>query len=230
MHRALHPQWDSLDIGALLQLPTAVLIIDATNSVLSPEGAQTETRLWERSRGPKGSVAAIKQLVGAARPSGAKVIWFRYEYFRDHYPATPMDRAQYRYLFGDLDWPEEKRRWDSELFDELESARDPADFEIVYKSFGNIFLGTPLAQVLTALGIRTLLLAGYHLDECVEQAARTARDFGFMPIVLENCCLCADAADEKPAIRRIEAHWAPVLTSDQVSSLFDSQDPLRSPG
>ena len=219
MSRYLHPQWDTLDVASLLSLPTALLVIDATNSVLSPDGAQTETRLWERGGGPAGSVAATRRLIHAVRPAGVKVFWLRYEFFRDQYPATPMDAAQYRYQFGDLNWVDAQKRWDSEIFEELEWVRNSDDFEITYKSFGNIFLGTPLVQMLTTLGIRTLLLTGYHLDECVEQAARTARDFGFMPLVASDCCLCADAADEKPALRRIAAHWAPILTSGEIVSI-----------
>ncbi|KAA3632809.1 MAG: cysteine hydrolase [Proteobacteria bacterium] len=215
-----HPQWDALDVGALLRLPTALLVVDATNSVLSPNGAQRETRLWERGAGQEGSVDATARLVSTVRAFRTKVIWFRYEFFRDNYPATPMDEVQYRYLFGDMDWSEERKRWDSQLCDEMKAVKEPEDIEIVYRSFGNIFLGTPLQQILVTLGIRTLILTGYHLDECVEQAARTARDFGFMPLVASNCCLCTDSDDELPAQRRIASHWAPVLTSTDIVSLL----------
>lgn len=217
----LHPQWDDLDVASLLRLPTALLLIDPTNSVLSPDGAQAQSRLFERGIGADGTVATTRRLVGALRPAGAQLFWMRYEFFRDHYPATPMDAVQYAYQAGGLDWTAARKQWDSEIFADLDQARETEDFVITYQSFGNVFLGTPLVQMLSTLGIRTLLLCGYHLDECVEQAARTARDFGFMPLVVSDACLCTEVADERPALQRIAAHWAPVLTCTQVVSLID---------
>ena len=44
--------------------------------------------------------------------------------------------------------------------------------------------GTGLARWLTQLSVRTLILAGYHTDWCIEMAARHARELGFVPIVI----------------------------------------------
>lgn len=219
MISGLHPQWASLDFDALLSLPAALLIVDATNSVLSKDGAQQADRLWERSRRPGGTLENTARLVEAARAGGVRVGWFRYEYLRDHYPATPMDDAQYRYWRGGRNWTDEQKGWDSALVPELAAIQRAGDFEILYKSFGNIFLGTPLQQMLNAWGVRTLLLAGYHLDECVEQAARTARDLGFMPLVAADCCCCAHEGDETSTLKRIDSHWAPVISTDQIATI-----------
>lgn len=216
MDQNQHPQWDELDFNKLLALPSALLIIDATNSVLSRDGAQTDTGLWQRGRRPGGPIENTQRLVTAARASGLPVIWFRYEYLRDHYPATPMDKVQYRYWYANRTYTAEQKQWESTLVEEMLAVQAPEDIELVYRSFGNIFLGTPLPQILTTLGIRTLLIAGYHLDECVEQAARTARDFGFMPLVVGDCCMCVEAEDEPPTLKRIESHWAPVVTTGEI--------------
>lgn len=215
MTRSPHPQWASLDIQEILTLPTALFVIDPTNSVLSPDGAQTETRLWERSMRPDGSIERTRRLVSAARASGHRIIWFRYEFLRDHYPANLMDTAQYRYR-TQRTYSEAEKAWESSLVDDLKGAKEPEDIEILYKSFGNVFIGTPLQPILTTLGIRTILISGYHLEECVEQAARTARDLGFMPIVVGDCCLCNDAKDEPGTLEKIDKHWAPVLMSTEL--------------
>jgi len=212
----LHPQWQSLDFVRLLALPSAFLIIDPTNSLLSEGGAQTKTGLWQRANVPDGPVDKTRKLVLSLRSHGTRIVWLRYEYLRDHYPATPMDEAQYRYRYGNRTWTTEQKLWDAALVEPLKQLQAPDDIEIVYQSFGNIFLGTPLQQILTTLGIRTLLLAGYHLDECVEQAARTSRDLGFMPVVIADCCLCDDPRHEAPTLDRISACWAPIVSTEQI--------------
>ena len=59
------------------------------------------------------------------------MIWFRYEIFREHYPATPMDEAQYRH------WEESKpplsdaqKKWDAKLIDEVQQLIRPEDPDV----------------------------------------------------------------------------------------------------
>jgi hypothetical protein len=44
----LHPQWQSLDLAALLSEPTAFLSISQNNSLYSPKGVQSREKQWER--------------------------------------------------------------------------------------------------------------------------------------------------------------------------------------
>jgi nicotinamidase-related amidase len=85
-----------------------------------------------------------------------------------------------------------------------------------------VFLGTMLPNYLTTWGIRTLLISGYHLDWCIEQAARTARDLGYMPIVVGDACGCGRVIDEAPTLERLNTFFAPVLSTDQVIALLAS--------
>ena len=80
----------------------------------------------------------------------------------------------------------------------------PEDEEIYYASLGNVFLGTMLPAYLNMWGVRTVLLSGYHLDWCIEQAARTCRDMGYMPIVVGDACGCGVEADEAPTLERLD--------------------------
>jgi nicotinamidase-related amidase len=215
-----HPQWAALDVTGLLRMPTALVVIDPTNSVLAEAGAQAADGIGARGRVPGGSLHNLMRLVPAARRAGTRVAWLRYEYLRDHYPATPMDQAQYRHRFGKRRWSTAEKAWDAALVDELAALLAADDVDIVYRSFGNVFLGTPLQQILGAWGVRTLLLTGYHLDECVEQAARTARDLSFMPIVVGDAAACADEGDERTTLKRIDSRWAPVLSTDRILDLL----------
>jgi nicotinamidase-related amidase len=92
----------------------------------------------------------------------------------------------------------------------------PEDPLLHYSTLGNVFLGTMLANYLTMWGIRTVLLSGYHLDWCIEQAARTSRDLGYMPIVVGDACGCGRQEDDVPTLERLNTFFAPVLSTNSV--------------
>ena len=116
-------------------------------------------------------------LVEAARAAGAQLFWTRYEIFRQKYPQSPLDKAQYdHWPSGYSDWTEEDKELDWRPVDEVAALMRPGDEVIHYTSLGNVFLGTMLPAYLNVLGIRTVVLSGFHLDWCIEQAARTCRD------------------------------------------------------
>jgi len=219
---ARHPQWESLDISKLVALPTAFIPIGQANSLLSPDGAQKDERLWDRCRRKGGVLDNTLRLARASREAGFKMIWFRYEIFRKHYPATPLDEAQYRH------WEESKpplsdtqKKWDAKLIDEVQQLIRPEDPDMLYTSLTNIFLGTPLQGQLSMWGVKTVLLCGYHLDWCVESAARTARDLGFMPIVIGDASACGREEDEAPTLDRINRFFAPVVSTGEMLELID---------
>jgi hypothetical protein len=87
-------------------------------------------------------------------------------------------------------------------------------------SLGNVFLGTMLPSYLNAWGARTVLLSGFHLDWCIEQAARSARDLGYNPIVIGDASGCGRQQDDYPTLERINTFFAPVLSARQVASLL----------
>lgn len=218
----LHPQWEALDLAEILALPTAYLSIGQSNSILSSFGAQSGERLWERARRPGGAIGNTIKLGSACRAAGIKFVWFRYEIFRDHYPGTRMDRAQYSYWSAGKNWTAVERQRDSELIDEIRALKRTDDAEIHYNTLGNVFLGTMLPNYLAMWGIRTLILSGYHLDWCIEQAARSARDLGYMPIVVGDACGCGREEDEAPTLERINSFFAPVISTEEAVRFLEA--------
>ncbi len=217
---ALHPQWQTLDLAEILALPTAFLPIGYSNSLLSEGGAQGAERLWERCRRAHGAVPNTVRLAAACREAGMRFVWFRYEIFRERYPATPMDEAQYRYWAEGKSWDEARKRWDADLVGEVKALMRPGDAEILYTSLGNVFIGTPLVPYLNAWGVRTVILSGNHLDWCIEQAARSARDLGYMPIVVGDTCAAGREEDEGPTLSRLNNFFAPVISTDTAIELI----------
>ncbi len=216
----LHPQWANVDLAEILSLPTAYLPIGYANSTLSETGAQAGERLWERGRLPGGSIVNSVKMIRACREAGLRVVWSKYEIFRQGYPQTPMDKSQYDYWAkGKENWTEEQKRRDCAPVAEIKELMLPGDETVHYTSLGNIFLGTMLTQHLAAWGVRTLLLSGYHLDWCIEQAARTARDMGYMPIVVGDACGCGREEDDAPTLERLNMFFAPVVSTDAAIEL-----------
>ena len=78
---------------------------------------------------------------------------------------------------------------------------------------------TMLSANLNMFGIRTVLLSGFHLDWCIEQAARTCRDMGYMPIVIGDACGCGREEDEAPTLERLDRFFAPVVSTDTAIDL-----------
>jgi nicotinamidase-related amidase len=218
---ARHPQWEKLDFAEILSYPTATLAIGYSNSLLSPNGAQKAERLWERGRLPGGAIGNTVKLVHATRAHGNRMLWSKYRIFREEYPQSPMDKVQYDHWASHYPgWTEEQKQWDWQPVEEIKALMRPGEPEIYYTSLGNIFLGTMLPAYLNMWGIRTVVLCGYHLDWCIEQAARTCRDMGYMPLVVGDAVGCGVEADEAPTLERLEKFFAPVLSADQVIELM----------
>jgi nicotinamidase-related amidase len=217
-----HAQWQQLDLAEILTLPTAYLAIGYSNSLLSPKGALVHERLWERGRMPGGALHNTVKLVQAARDHGVRMVWTKYPLFRQEYPQTAMDKVQYDYWASHYPgWTEEQKQWDWKPVEEIAALIRPGDPEIFYTSHGNVFLGTMLPAYLNMWGTRTVILSGYHLDWCLEQAARTCRDMGYMPIIIGDACGCGVEADEAPTLERLERFFAPVVSADQAIALLE---------
>jgi nicotinamidase-related amidase len=222
-----HEQWKSLDLTAMMALPTLLLVIGQSNSIMTAAGAQAHERIWERARYENGTLPNTLKLVSAVRDAGHKVAWTSYEVFRQDYPQTMVDKAQYNYWVKDkLDWSEADKARDAELIDEVKAVQRPEDTILFYSSLGNPFIGTMLQHHMAAWGIRTILLAGYHLDWCIEQSARSARDFGYNPVVISDATAAGRFEDETPTLERICTFFAPVVTTAQaVRHLGEGQKP-----
>jgi nicotinamidase-related amidase len=217
----LHPQWGGVNLEEILALPSAYLGIGYSNSILSDFGAQAGEKLWERGRRPGGCIGNSIKLINACRQAGLRFFWTKYEIFRQDFPQTPMDKSQYdHWASGKENWTEQQRERDSDTVAEIKALMRPEDKIIHYTSLGNVFLGTMLPNYLNMWGIRTIVLSGFHLDWCIEQAARTCRDMGYMPIVVGDACGCGREADEAPTLERINTFFAPVISTDEATSLL----------
>lgn len=220
---ALHPQWSGVDLVDLLRLPTVHLAIGYSNSILSHFGAQAGENIWERGRLAGGAIVNSVKLIHAVRDADIRMVWTKYEIFRQSYPQTPLDKSQYDYWVSDkAGWDNEARERDWQPVAEIAELMRPEDETIYYRSLGNVFLGTMLPSYLNMWGIRTVVLSGFHLDWCIEQAARACRDMGYMPIVVGDACGCGREQDDLPTLERLNTFFAPVISTETAIDMLRS--------
>jgi nicotinamidase-related amidase len=214
----LAPQWQSLNLAKILKYPAAYMSVSQVKSLYLPTGAQAAERHWER-----GSLPATVKVVKAAReqPNFKVFAWIGYEIFRDKYPQSEFDAAQYSsWTKGIENWSEEKRKEDNELPDELQALVRPGDLHFNEMALQTAFVGTQMPLELARRGIKTIVITGIHLDWCIEGNARAARDNGYLPIVIGDATACQKPEDEAAAMRRINNFFAPVISSDTFVKLL----------
>lgn len=213
----LAPQWKKLDLREILKRPAAFCSISAVKSLYEPWGAQAAEKQWER-----GSLDAAVKVAKAARKQANFELfaWIGYEVFRQGYPQSEFDKAQYStWVSGIEDWPLEKQMKDNELADPLLALVQPEDLVFNEKALQTAFVGTELPLHLARKSIQPIILTGIHLDWCIEGNARLARDNGYLPIVIGDACACQKREQEAAAMDRINNFFAPVISSDEFVRL-----------
>ncbi len=209
----LHAQWQSLDFAALFAHDAAFINTDSQNSILDPEGVLSHERIWDGAREQGGSFHNMLRLAEACRASAMPFMWLRYDRFiGEKEPTTVMDEAQYRHWNQDYAGDRARKDWEADLVDEVKAMMTPDDITLVYPAW-SIFVGTPVERWLSQWGTRTLILSGYHTDWCVEMAARSARDLGYMPVVIGDACGTTHPLHEE-TLKQINDCYAPVLSTD----------------
>ena len=209
----MHPQWEALDFAALFASDAAFVNTDSQNSILNPEGVLTHEKIWEGAREQGGSFNNIMRLAVECRTSAMPFMWLRYDRFiGDKEPTTVMDAVQYRHWNASYEGDADKKAWEADLVDEVKAFMVEDDLTLVYPGW-SIFAGTPVDRWLTQRGARTLVLSGYHTDWCIEMAARSARDLGYMPVVVGDACGSTSPLHEE-ALAQVNDCYAPVISTD----------------
>ncbi|MGO1544473.1 MAG: cysteine hydrolase [Gulosibacter sp.] len=213
----LHPQWQSLDLREVLARPAAFVSVSQSNSLYKPGGVQ-----YAEGHAYRGSLEATVRVAEAARQARNFVSfnWVGFSVFRDQYPQTVFDAAQYEHWTGHIDATPEQIAWDDAIVDELADLIQPGDKQLKETALQTAFVGTDLPGTLARQKVEVVVITGIHLDWCVEGNARAARDHGLLPIIIGAATGAHDPADEAAAFRRINNFFAPVISSEQFVELI----------
>lgn len=146
---------------------------------------------------------AIQPVAAAARRVQAPVIFTRVEY------AHASDGGLFRRKIAALacfDSGNPLADFDPAL------APQPGDM-VLTKQFPSAFFGTPLAGLLTAQGIDTLLITGVSTSGCIRATAVDALCHGFAPQILTDC-----VGDRTPEIQAANLLDLEAKTADLLES------------
>ncbi|MCA0946735.1 cysteine hydrolase [Salipiger pacificus] len=212
----LAPHWQGLDLREILSRPAAYMSVSQVKSLYEPWGVQAAERHWER-----GSLPATVRVAEAARAAGNFVSfnWIGYPVYRPDHPKNDFDAAQYASWTAAATQTPEQAAADNDLADELRVLVQPGDNEFSEVALQSAWFGTPLPLELTRKRVQTIVLTGIHLDWCIEGNARIARDNGYLPIVIGDACGCVRPDQEAAAMDRINAFFAPVISSEEFVRL-----------
>lgn len=182
---------------------TALLIVDVVMAYLDPASP-----LYA---GVEAELAANERLLAAARAAGVPVIFTNIEYRPDgldggmFYRKVPALKAFHPGSPEGAFPP---------------SLQPQADEVVVSKKYPSAFFGTPLAAMLVAARIDTLLITGYSTSGCVRATALDALCHGFAPFVIREACGDRDARVQEANLFDIQAKVAEVIGEAEALAIL----------
>ncbi|MEI6666668.1 MAG: isochorismatase family protein [Acidobacteriota bacterium] len=160
-------------------------------------------------------IAATRQLIDAARTVGAPV------YFTTTaYDAECREAGVFVEKVPSLRWLIRGSRW-VELDPRL--GRRPDDV-LIEKQFASAFFGTPLAALLNAQSIDTVVIAGATTSGCVRASAVDSLQYGFRTIVPRECVGDRAIGPHEANLLDIDGKYGDVVgVADAVAALSGSR-------
>lgn len=185
---------------------TILLVMDMINDLVHPDGMGAKTyvaRCRERN-----VYQNTRALIARARTAGIPVGYVRVGFSPDYSECPPnspvFSKARESGFF-------KLGEWGTEVYEEF--APEPGDIDIV-KHRVSPFYGTKLMPVLSALGVRRLLLTGVSTNGVVQAAAREGHDRDFECVIIEDCCAGATDEEHQYAIAGVRRFAAVTAASE----------------
>lgn len=199
MNKTLDEDYAKAGFGGSLEFGRrpALLIIDVVNAYLRPESplyANVEPALLSNLR-----------LIECARKSKIPVLFTKVTYQPG---LNGLDGGVFYRKLPVLEIFEAG----SPLGDFPHEIAPQAGEPIIIKQYASAFFGTPLASILTARGIDTLIIGGFSTSGCVRASAVDALQNGFIPFVVREAAGDRDAAVHQANLFDLQAKYAEVIS------------------
>lgn len=148
------------------------------------------------------ALAAMGELVTAARDGGHPVVWTTVAYRPGGHEA-PLFRAKVPGLTA-FEAGSPLGAWPAG------HGPEPQDW-VVTKHFASAFFGTDLASGLVARRVDTVVVAGFSTSGCVRASALDALQHGFRPIVVADAVADRDPGPHDANLFDLDAKYADVV-------------------
>lgn len=153
-----------------------------------------------------GAIAAVDQLLAAAREQGVPVFYTTVAYT----PEDHVTAAAFLAKAPALRMLEAGSRWA-----EIDPRVAPRDDEFVLRQlFPSAFAGTSLARRLHRHGVNTLIVTGASTSGCVRATVLDALQHGFWPLVPRPAVADRDDTAARQALAEIDLKYGDVISLD----------------
>lgn len=199
---------------------TALLIIDPQKDFCASSGALAEVTGVDVSR-IQDAVPRLNALIQKAREAGLTIVWTRVVLASDK--MRPSQKAVWGE--GDDIWivreGSDGIEWYSEIVEPL------ADEHVITKWHYDAFEDTDLDSILQNKGIKTLLVAGFTTNVCVETTARRGYTKGYYVVLVSDCTDAPSEQEYESAVFNIGLFFGQVASSDKISQIWASKEGRR---
>jgi len=181
-----------------------LLVMDMINDLVDPDGPGAKTYgVTCRERNVYENTAqAIERARGAGIMIGYVRIGFSSDYRECPVASPAFSKARENGIF-------KLGSWGTEVYSRFAPRGEDAD---IVKHRVSPFYGTALAPLLSARGIRRLLLTGVSTNGVVSAAVREGHDRDFHCVVLEDCCAGATGDEHASALAGLR-RYATIATA-----------------
>ena len=108
----------------------------------------------------------------------------------------------------------------------IDSVGPHGDELIINKTGSSPFGNTNIHALLTQLDISLLYCCGAFTHDCVESTIRSAADFGYCPVLIEDATVSASQQMQEDCVNRLKNHYCEVV--DTSALVEDFQRHMRS--
>lgn len=183
----------------------ALLLVDMCRAYVDPDCA-----LYA---GPSAQAALDKAVAlrAAAHAAGAPVVFTRVEYRPDgrdggvFFQKVP---ALKNFVSG------------NPMADFLPELTPAAGDVVLTKQYPSAFFATPLASMLTAWDVDTVVVTGYSTSGCVRASTLDALQYGFRPFVAADACADRKDGPHTANLFDLQAKYAEVTATEDLIARF----------
>ena len=152
------------------------------------------------------AVPNMQRLQAACRRGGIEVLYTVIESLTRDGRDRSLD-----YKISGIHVP--KGSWDAQVLAEIAPALDEI---VIPKTSSSVFISTNIDYVLRNLGVRSLIIAGFLTDQCIDSAVRDACDLGYLVTVATDACATHSRERHEWSLRNNRGYARQRTTADLV--------------
>ncbi len=199
---------------------TALIVIDVQHDFCSSQGFMAKHGM-DVSR-VQAAVPRLNRFVEECRKYGVSIIWVKEIWARDKMLPNLLSQFDEECL-GEHGLIVEGTHG-TEYYEELIPSREQEP--LVIKWNYDAFDSTELDLILRSNGIKTLLMAGFISNCCVETTARHGFIKGYYIVMLSDCTDTYSKMEHDAAISNIKNYFGRVASSKDIVSLWVGVTPV----